>query len=283
LERLRERQQKHSQQLQELKESGKTQIAEVDPDARRMSKSGQGTIAGYNVQTAVDDKHKLLVTCDVVQDGNDENQMAPMALAAQKVLGVETLETTQDLGYFNGQQIKTCIENGIIPYVPEPDRQGRFPRRQFQYDPAANCYHCPAGKELPYKGICHDAGRTYGQYHSSAKDCAQCPFKTPCLPLKTKFRILLRWEHEAILEAHRVRMTKDGAQKMRRRAQLCEHPFGIFKLWCGWTHFLLRGLEKVRGEMNLLMLCFNFKRVLSILGLADFQAYCARRNNPIGC
>lgn len=283
LERLRKRQQKHNQQLQELKESGKTQIAEVDPDARRLSKPGQGTIAGYNVQTAVDDKHKLLVTCEVVQDGNDENQLAPMALAAKKVLGVETLETTQDLGYFNGQQIKTCIENGIIPYVPEPDRQGSFPRRQFQYDPVGNCYHCPAGKKLTYQGICQDSGRTYWRYRSSQVDCAQCPFKPQCLPGKTQYRILTRWEHEAILEAHRERMARDGAKKMRRRAELCEHPFGTIKLWCGWTHFLLRGLEKVRGEMNLLMLCYNFKRVLSILGLAGFQAYCSLRHNPSGC
>lgn len=76
-------------------------------------------------------------------------------------------------------------------------------------------------------------------------------------------------EHEAIVEAHRERMAK--------RKAICEHPFGTLKVWCGWTHFLLRGLEKVRAEWSLMMLCYNFKRVLSIFGLAAFRAYCSIR------
>lgn len=72
-------------------------------------------------------------------------------------------------------------------------------------------------------------------------------------------------------------MEKDGAEKMRQRAALCEHPFGTLKRWCGWTHFLLRGLEKVRAEFALLMLAYNFRRVLTILGLEWFRTYCLNR------
>jgi hypothetical protein len=61
LEDLRERQKKRREQLSQLEKSGEKQIAEVDPDARLLNKRG-GVIAGYNVQTAVDAKHKLIVT-----------------------------------------------------------------------------------------------------------------------------------------------------------------------------------------------------------------------------
>jgi transposase len=283
LEQLRERQQKRTQQLQQLAESGATQIAEVDPDARRLSKIGKGTIAGYNVQTAVDAKHKLLVVGEVTQDGNDENQLAPMAMAVKAVLEVERLQTVQDQGYFNGEQIKTCLEQGITPYVPEPDKQGevkqqgRFPRRVFQYDPKANCYHCPGGKILPHTRDVQQEGRKIGYYKATTADCAACPFRPKCVSAKTEYRTVTRWEHEAVVEAHRERMVKEGAEKMALRKTLCEHPFGTLKIWCGWTHFLLRGLDKVRAEWSLMMLCYNFKRVLSIFGLAAFRAYCFTR------
>lgn len=282
LAQLRERQAKRSEQLQQLQDSGETQIAEVDTDARLLRKNGQ-SVAGYNVQTAVDAKHKLIVVGAITQDGNDSQQAAPMSIAAKQVLGVETLETTQDQGYFSGPQIQVCVEHGITPYIPEPDKQGekkqqgRLPRRDFQYNPVTNCYTCPAGKTMPYKTNIKDGARLCWAYQASRQDCAACPLKAKCLSAKTDFRTVTRWEHEDIVDAHRQRMEKSGAEKMRQRAELCEHPFGTLKLWCGWTHFLVRGLEKVRAEWGLLMLCYNFKRVLSILGLAAFRAYCATR------
>ena len=286
LVRLRQRQQKRTQQLQQLQESGETQIAEVDEDARLLSKKGSGTIAGYNVQTAVDAKHKLIVTGEVTQDGNDERQLAPMALAAKAELGVERLATVQDQGYFNAVQIKTCLENGITPYVPEPDKQaqvrqqGRFTRDEFTYDAQTNRYICPAGQPLKFSTSQDKRGKRIWVYRSSVPVCARCQLQEQCLPQKTPYRKITRWEHEDILEAHRERMKAEGAEKMRQRAALCEHPFGTLKLWCGWTHFLLRGLEKVRAEFSLLMLAYNFRRVLNILGLEAFRTYCLNRRLP---
>ena len=282
LEQLKQRQAKRAEQLKQLRESGETQIAEVDKEARLLVKNGQ-VVAGYNVQIAVDDKHKLIVVSEVTQDSDDSQQAAPMGIAAKQVLQVKTLETVQDRGYFNGQQIQACLENGITPYISEPDRQseknlqGRFPRRDFQYSPTSNCYTCPAGKELAYRRDVKKDTRLIWFYQSSPQDCAACPLKGKCLSPKTDFRTVTRWEHEDIVEEHRQRMAKMGAEKMRKRMGLCEHPFGTLKMWCGWTHFLLRGLEKVRAEWSLMMVCYNFKRVLSIFGLAAFRAYCATR------
>ena len=54
---------------------------------------------------------------------------------------------------------------------------------------------------------------------------------------------------------------------MRRRAALAEHPFGTLKCRAGYRHFLVRGFDKVRGEWSLMALCYNFTRVLNILGI----------------
>lgn len=282
LAKLRARQQHRSEQLKQLEASGERQIGEVDEDARLLNKRG-GTVAGYNVQIAVDSQHKLLVTGEVVQDGNDEQQLAPMSKAAKAVLGVETLETTEDTGYFNAVQIKECIENGITPYIPEPDKQaqsrkaGRFVRDDFTYEAAANCYRCPNGQELPYSSVIQKGEKKILVFRSSVPVCAGCPLRSKCLGEKSDVRLVTRWEHEAVIEEHRVRMAEKGAERMRQRAAICEHIFGTLKQWCGWTHFLLRGLKKVRAEFSLLMLTYNFKRVLSLQGLAAFRAYCLGR------
>jgi transposase len=282
LEQLRQRKQQRTEQLAQLAASGEKQIAEVDPDARLLTKRG-GTLAGYNVQVAVDSKHKLILVAEAVQDGNDEQQMAPMGSAAKAVLGVDQLTTTQDQGYFNGLQILACEANGITPYVPEPDKQaqtreqGRFPRDAFVYEPEANAYRCPHGQQLQFSTASPKRGKLIFHYRSSVPVCAQCALKEQCLPKKTAYRTVTRWEHEALIEAHRVRMAAQGAEMMRQRAAICEHIFGTLKLWCGWTHFLLRGLAKVRAELSLLMLAYNFKRVLQIFGLAAFRAFCLQR------
>ena len=282
LAQLRQRKQKRTDQLAQLEASGETQIAQVDEDARLLSKRG-GTVAGYNVQVAVDSQYKLMVTAEAVQDGNDERQMAPMGKAAKAVLAVDQLTTTQDQGYFNAQQIKECEENGITPYVPEPDKYaharkaGRFTQENFMYDAQANAYRCPNGQQLKYSTTQTKGEKVIFLYRSSVPVCAQCPLKGQCLPEKTACRTISRWEHEEVIEAHRERMAEQGAEMMRQRAAICEHPFGTLKLWCGWTHFLLRGLEKVRAELSLLMLAYNFKRVLRIIGLAAFRAFCTIR------
>lgn len=289
LDRLRERQVKRQAQWAELQTGGATQVAEVDADPRLLNKGGQGVVAGYNVQTAVDRKHHLIVVGEVVQDGNDLNQLQPMAEAAKAVLGVESLTSVADQGYFNGQQILACEASGITPYVPEPDRQaqarqqGRFGRDEFVYDAQANLYRCPAGQPLKFASTQTKDHKRLFLYRSSVQVCAACPLKGQCLPEKTPCRTVSRWEHEDRLAAHRQRMAEKGQAMMALRAQLCEHPFGTLKRWCGWTHFLLRGLVKVRAEFSLLMLAYNFKRVLSILGCAEFRAYCLLRRvqNPL--
>jgi transposase len=280
---LMEKRAKVQADLARLEESGQTQLSRTDPDARLLSKAGQ-TVAGYNVQIAVDDKHKLIVASEVVNDGNDTGQLHTMAKAAKEELGVETLTVLADTGYYNSSALKDCEENGIVAYVPRAKRtsrleaQGRLSHEEFIYDAEADAYRCPGGALLtPSDGRkVNTSGRVEIRYTSRKADCDACPLRSRCLSAKTPTRTIQRWEHEEVLERHRARM-QDAKAQVRRRAELAEHPFGTLKCRAGYRHFLVRGFNKVRGEWGLMALCYNFSRVLNIIGLDRLIAFFAER------
>ena len=268
--------------LERLDDSDETQLSRTDADARLLSKSGQ-RVAGYNVQIAVDDKHKLIVESEVVNDGNDTGQLHKMASAAKRTLGAQTLQAVADSGYYSGVELKACEDDGIVVYVPQPERcsrlaaQGRFTHEDFAYDEAANSYRCPAGALLrPTEKLKKNGDRLEVRYVSRKAVCDVCPLRGRCVTDKQPTREILRWVHEEVIERHRTRM-KNAGDMLRRRACLAEHPFGTLKCRAGYRHFLVRGFNKVRGEWSLMALCYNFTRVLSILGFERFMELIANR------
>ena len=281
---LRQRRAAVATDLATLAESGDGQISRTDPDARLLAKHGQ-IVAGYNVQIAVDDKHKLIVASAVVNEGNDTGQLAAMAEAAKAAVGAEALSVVADAGYYNGATLKACEDAAITAYVPPPDRrqrlkaQGRFSVEDFRYDTAADVYRCPAGAELrPMRGQKRQAsGKMAIRYATRRSVCRNCPLRGSCLAGKRERREIERWTDEAVIERHRARMRRTGEDMMRRRKALAEHPFGTLKCRAGYRHFLVRGFDKVRGEWSLMALCYNFSRVLRIIGLGPWLALLAQR------
>lgn len=257
--------------LDRLEATDDTQLSRTDADARLLSKSGQ-RVVGYNVQTAVDDKHALIVASEVVNDGNDTGQLDKMAVAAKEALAVKTLQAVADSGYYNGPALKSCEEQDIVAYVPLPERdsrlaaQGRFTHEEFVYDGETDSYRCPAAERLlRTKTPRQNGDRVEIRYVSRKAVCDACPLRLRCVTDKQPTREILRWEHEEVIERHRARMQNADAM-MRRRKALVEHPFGTLKCRAGYRHFLVRGFDKVRGEWSLMALCYNFTRLLSILG-----------------
>jgi len=268
--------------LAQLEESGETQLSLTDPDARLLVKSGQG-VAGYNVQIAVDDKHKLIVESEVVNDSSDVGQLHAMAKAAKDALEAEALQALADEGYYSSLELKACEDDGIKAYVPVPEgnrqsEKGRFSLKEFSYDATADVYHCPADKPLrPTKGrFTNTSGRVEIRYLGRKATCGACPLRARCLSPKAAQRSIGRWEHEDVLDRHRTRM-QGAAELMRRRSGIVEHPFGTLKCRAGYRHFLVRGFDKVRGEWSLMALCYNFTRVLNILGFEEFVAQIAAK------
>ena len=269
--------------LEGLDASNKRQLSLTDPDARLLSKGDQ-TIAGYNVQSVVDDKHMLIVASEVI-NSSDAGHLHVMARTAKEVLEAKSLQVLADTGYYSSADLKACEDDGIEAYVPLfegngiPEKQGRFSRKDFSYDAAADVYRCPAGELLrPTEGrFTNTSGRAEIRYLGRKATCDTCQLKARCLSAKAPYRSINRWEHEDVLERHRARMQSEDADKlMSRRSAIVEHPFGTLKCRAGYRHFLLRGFDKVRGEWSLMALCYNFTRVLNILGFERFIAAVAK-------
>ena len=156
-------------------------------------------------------------------------------------------------------------------------KQGRFGRDQFQYDRENNVYLCPQGKPLtPGKNIQYKNNREVVIYRGKTTVCHECPLRSQCITKKSKAREMERWLHEDVIDRHKERM-QNSHNKMKKRGALVEHPFGTLKHRAGMNHFLMRGLKKCRGEFSLMVLGYNFTRVLNILSADCLRDYCLQR------
>lgn len=254
----------HAELLAQLDDEQK-QISVTDPDTRRMH-TAQGNIVGYNAQLAVDAQHKLIAADDVTSDGTDVRQLSPLALAAKENLELPQTEVVADKGYYNAAEVSHCAEHGITALIPKTDtsantKAGLYGKSQFRYDAAKDVYHCPAGTELSYRFSTYELGRGLRYYR--ARGCKTCALKKACTRNQAN-RTLTREDNEAVMEAMAQRMQREPG-KYALRKQLVEHPFGTIKRTFGYTHFLLKGLEKVRTEWSLITLVYNLKRVLNLV------------------
>ncbi|WP_166664718.1 transposase, partial [Candidatus Thiosymbion oneisti] len=181
LEKLKERQARKPAQLKPLEASGETQFSRTDPDARALNKGNQH-VTGYNVQSSVDDKHKLIVHHEVTNAGNDQNPLSGQCQAAMEVMSVNDITVVADSGYSSEAQLAACQEANATVYVPIPDKhkaiasQGRLSGKHFHYNGATDAYSCPAGELLPPRGQPHQKnGIRRTRYSRPASQCRDCP------------------------------------------------------------------------------------------------------------
>lgn len=244
------------------------QVSFTDPDSRSMATSGRGSgVVGYNVQTAVDTEHHLIIAHEVTKSGTDRAQLANMGNQAKEVLGVDELEAVADRGYYSGEEIKACHDAGIKVTLPKPitsgaKSKGRFGKQDFAYLADKDLYRCPAGQQLSYHHTVRDGEQRFGRYWTNA--CGQCELKPRCTTAKR--RVISRWENEDVLEAVQERLDRNP-DAMRTRREVVEHPYGTIKMRMGATHFLCKTLPKVATEMALAVLTYNLTRVINIVGV----------------
>jgi transposase len=254
---------------QQMSQAPDGQISLTDPDARSMATSGRGTgMVGYNVQTAVDAKHHMIVAHEVTNVGHDRDQLSCMAQQTREAIGQNKLTVLADRGYFKGEEIFDCEQAGIKTLVPKPQTsnnqaKGLFDKRDFRYIRAKDEYRCPAGQRVLYRYTKIDRGLKLHKYWSSA--CLTCPIKAKCTT-SSDYRYITRWEHEDVLDAMQRRLDRKP-ETSRLRRQTVEHPFGTLKAWMGATHFLTKTLPRVSTEMSLHVLAYNLKRAIQILGV----------------
>ena len=233
---------------------------------------GRHTQPAYNLQSAVDAEHALIIAHDVVLDATDNRSLEPMAEAARAVLGKEGFNVVADAGYSNGEQASNCEAKGIRPCVPatrtrNPHGNGTFFQcDDFRYQPENDTYVCPGDKTLKRKAARKKDNSII--YVASPKDCGGCSLKTLCTSAPR--RMMSRHMYEEALERMNERATPDI---MRLRRSIVEHPFATIKYRIfGHPRLLLRGHAGAKTELGLAVMTYNLKRMANVLGTAQMTA-----------
>lgn len=279
LDRLKHNKIKYELLQEQLENSGEPQISTTDTESRALLVHGQVVEVCYNVQTAVDDKHKLVVATHTI-NRNDRNALSAIAIEAKENLHAESFVAILDKGYHNGREIQQCEEANIITIVApsvivNSNAHGTTPDyvvTKFIYNEENDCYTCPQGKTLNTSGNWHKKTRDeyssyqFKKYRTPA--CKTCPVKYLCTGRAKGGREIERSEFAAAVEANNTRY-KENAALYRKRQEINEHIFGTIKRKWGYYYTNLKGLEKVNGEHSLIMLVYNIKRCFSILGIPN--------------
>jgi len=280
LQELKDRRKKYEELEKKLKETGEDQISSSDDEARLLMIRGQITEVAYNVQTTVDSKHNLVIDVKAVNT-NDKKMACEMGRRARAITGKKDFDHLMDKGYHDGETISKCQENGLRTLIAEPtaSRSSDIPTPEFyndkfRYDKQTDSYTCPAGSILITNGREYKikSWRGYSlvkQYKT--RGCSSCASHNQCTKSpKNRGRIIQRslYQDAVDLNNQRVMLEKE---KYRKRQEMVEHPFGIIKRQWGYDHVLMKGIDKVEAESNLIFLCYNLKRVVKILGFKEFM------------
>lgn len=290
IERLKQNKIKYELLEDKLKASGEPQISTTDNDARALLVQGQVVEVSYNIQAAVDSKHNLVVATHTI-NRNDKNALSAIALETKQNLELETFTVLVDKGYHNGRELETCKQNNITTIVAVPNQgksnengtQPKYLVSNFSYDKETNSYTCPEGQTLTTTGRWHKKSRDgentsymFQKYRTPA--CKTCLVKDQCTSRKGGREIDRSQYADAVEENHQ--RYKENAQLYRKRQEINEHIFGTIKRKWGYNYTDLVGLEKVNAEHSLIMLVYNIKRSINILGVPDLIAKIQAWNTP---
>jgi len=278
----REKLQRLQQALEEVKalqknaltEPEKVRVSTTDPDARIMKQNNGGFNPSYNVQLTTDARQIVIVSVDVTQAGNDAEQLQPAMQRVQQESGQAPQQAIADGSYTHRGNIVAMDRSHIDLIGPPPDHTTRketlyqirgvapeFRPETFAFDPASNCYTCPAGKTLPYKRKQVRTGQTQYTYQAKAQDCQGCEHRGQCCPRSRNGRSVVRVEDSREVKDFRTKMESEAAKAIyKKRGAVAEFPNLCIKERFGMRRFSVRGLKKVNIEGLWLALTFNVQQ-----------------------
>lgn len=221
---------------------------------------------GYNIQASVDKKHKLFVHNDTGAV-NDSNALATMAIGSKELLQVDQMDVLADKGYTTGKQINQCQEENITTYsspkAHSSQNNGLYDIQVFKYDKEKDQYQCPNNQVLQTNGAIYNKNSHFVKHYKNRKACMDCQVRALCTANKNG-RFIERSIYQQDLEENQNRVN-NNPDYYRERQQIIEHQFGTLKRQWGFTYTLLKGKENVLTEVNIAMICYNLRRLVTIL------------------
>jgi len=257
-----------------------------DSDSRYMQDNNRIN-AGYNCQTAVDEKNKLIIAEDVTNESNDMHQINSMMNQITEVKEELKIENktivVADAGYFEEHEIIEAVKNERFEiYISHPrDSQAQktkvqkeddkipvkgFRKDDFKYDKEKDVFECPAGKTLIKEGNGSIDKRTgTRKFKYNCRECEKCEHRSLCTNNKSG-RSIKASEFFCEINEFREKCNSDlGKKLLSKRKEIVEHPFGTIKHHWGYRCFMQKGKEKVSSEFSFIAFIYNLKRVMNIV------------------
>ncbi|QNO15257.1 IS1182 family transposase [Alkalicella caledoniensis] len=301
IEKLKERKIKFEELEKKLQDSECNEVSTVDEDARLMDNKNNGVTVAYNIQTAVDSKHSIIVAYDVTNNPADQGNLNSLAEKAKDIFGKRKLEVAADKGYYQADDLMKCERNETTVYLPKQSYSNAtgdkdFYGDKFTYVPEKDLYICPLGHEL--RRINHKSKEPKRIKYRNYDACKNCESKSKCTTA-AKGRIINRSPNQDFLDTIDAR-TEANMDKYLQRQMIVEHPYGTIKRTMNAGYFLTRGMDSVTTETALVLLAYNFKRVINIIGVKEllrilvalrptlslyfymFKSYCTKRQEIYG-
>lgn len=248
-----------------LKKKGWKEANITDPDCRFMQDADGGKDTSYNTQVAVDGEVQVIVANDVTSEVNDVGQFIPVYEQIKENTGKKPEEVSADCGYFSGENAIYIDRNKVDTYLPDQmfekevkEGIGEFDRRNFKYNEEEDTLTCPGGKRLVFKQNYMQNGIRSRLY--IGEECFSCERRVECT--RGKARHIKVSEVDGLVKRMREKLlSEEGKERYKKRLSTVEPVLGNLKKNLGYRDFLLRGIEKVKGEFNLMCIAHNLKKI----------------------
>jgi len=268
LEEIKQEVKKVLQEKKEGLESKELKHESVTDNDARMMKVGSYTMFAYNAQAVVDEKSKLIVACDVVQDESDNNQLTNMMEHTQQQVDQVADITVADGGYFSGEELQKAADKGyevLVPirHVPKTSdgQENKYHITNFKYDKEKDMFICPEGKELPFKV---ETTRTDRKHNTKRYQCyyyKECPHRQQCSKDKKGRKLEISPFSEIVDKQKQKQQVAAYKKMLSKRKEIIEHVFGIIKCIMGFNKWTVRGLNNVKAQWYYLCTAYNLKKI----------------------
>jgi len=272
----------------------------TDPQSAKI-KGPHGYIQGYNGITIADSGNQVIICAEAIGSGAEGGSFPKMLDNLENNMKAITGKETPlkksiclgDTGYYSEDNLQEAGKRGIEVIIPDPQfrqRDPTFDERQktrketqrysvddFTYDKRKNCYLCPAGKVLAYKGKIKLRNNEGKKYQASAKDCGKCPLLDKCIVLKNRpsyskrkysrtIYIIDRKYEDNLCEKMKRKIDDPAYRELySRRQQIIEPVFADITHCKGMDRFTLRGVRKVNIQWQLYSIVHNIGKCVKPL------------------
>jgi hypothetical protein len=258
--------------------SAPRKISLSDPSSRWTAATGGIAFFAYSTNYLIDTAHGVILDVEATpaHRNAEVDSTRVMVNRVEQRFDLKPRRLIADTAYGSAPMLGWIVEEkDIEPHIPVWDKSerkdGTFERDVFQWDEAADEYHCPAGKPLRRTWRIYHKPRSHITkagtiiYRAKIRDCAACPMKAQCCPNMT-FRKIVRSIHERAREIARQIAKTPEYERSRCERKKVEMLFAHLKSILKLDRLRLRGLSGSTDEFTLAGIAQNLRRMAKLVG-----------------